>query len=226
VAKPEYHSSGYWLFNCLFLAVALLLSACASTTDTTKPLERFTIDSLGDKTLVYGHIRMLENGEERYRDSPSTYASISPRYLRLEDMEQGALTIEPDGRFFWVLPGGTYMLHQVNWFDNWDGPHRIDPRLAFYVPTAINALCIGSLTIDIQGKRDFIGGLWIKGRSIKVEDHCDTLYGENINASLDKNKLLMVHNQGLPARPESLENRDKTIDFIRAIIPGLMTTIY
>jgi len=36
----------------------------------------------------------------------------------------------------------------------------------------------------------------------------------------------MVHNQGLPARPESLENRDKTIDFIRAIIPGLMTTIY
>jgi len=166
VAKPEYHSSGYWLFNCLFLAVALLLSACASTTDTTKPLERFTIDSLGDKTLVYGHIRMLENGEERYRDSPSTYASISPRYLRLEDMEQGALTIEPDGRFFWVLPGGTYMLHQVNWFDNWDGPHRIDPRLAFYVPTAINALCIGSLTIDIQGKRDFIGGLWIKGRNI------------------------------------------------------------
>ena len=208
------------------LYIFLLLSGCASTMDGTNPSEQFTVESLGGKTLVYGHIRMLENGEERYKDSPSTYESISPRYLRLEDMEQGTLTVTSDGSFFWVLPTGTYMLHQIHWFDNWDGPHRIDPSLAFYVPPGTNALCAGSLTIDIMGKRDFIGGLWIKGRTIKVEDHCDMLYDKKINASLDKNKLLMVYNKGLPARPESLENRDKLIDFIRAIIPGLMTTIY
>ena len=208
------------------LSFFLLLSGCASTADRMKPSEEFTIESLGDNTLVYGHIRMLENGEERYKDSPSTYESISPRYLRLEDMEQGTLTVTSDGSFFWVLPTGTYMLHQVHWFDNWDGPHRIDPSLAFYVPPGTNALCAGSLTIDIRGKRDFIGGLWIKARSIKVEDHCDTLYRENINPSLDPNKLLMVYNQGLPARPASLEKRDQLIDIIRALIPGLMTTIY
>jgi hypothetical protein len=138
-------------------------------------------------------------------------------------MDKGSLRIEPEGHFYWVLPKGTYLMHQIHWFDPIDGPHRIDPRVAFYVPSGAQALCIGTLKVDIQGKRDLIGGLWIKGRTISVEDECESMSLQHVTPDLEKKRLLMVHNHGLPDRPEHLESQDQLIDFIRAIIPGLMT---
>jgi hypothetical protein len=213
--------------RCLTIPAILfcltLLTACASTPSPDNTTSQIDLQSLDGKTLVYGRIRWLENGAEKNTGEDARNQSISPKYLRIEDMEQGALTVEADGHFFWVLPEGTYMLHQIHWFDPWDGPHRINPSIAFYVPGEQEALCIGTLNVDILGKRDVIGGLWIKGRSITIDDECEDIYQQHINPELNQMTLLMAHNQGLPDRPEALENRDKLIDFIRAIIPGLMT---
>lgn len=212
--------------HAILLLLIILVTGCTSMSgpgEGTDAQKQFNLQSLNGKALVYGRIHWLENGEERYKDKGSAYESISPRYLRVEDTENGSLSIEPDGRFFWVLPEGTYILHQIHWFDPWDGPHRVDPRVAFYVPSGDMALCIGTLQVDIQGKRDIIGGLWMKGRSIEIQDECAGMDSSAIDPSLDKKRLLMVHNHGLPDRPEALENRDQLIDFIRAIMPGLMT---
>lgn len=202
-----------------------LFTGCTSMpgTDEKAGHETLNLESLNGNALLYGRILWLENGEERYKDNGSAYSSISPRYLRIEDMKQGSLNIEPDGRFFWLLPKGTYLLHQIHWFDPWDGPHRVDPRVAFFVPAGDTALCIGTLTVDIKGKRDIIGGLWMKGRIVEIQDECSDMDSGIIDSSVEKQILLMVHNEGLPDRPEKLEDRDQLMDFIRAIIPGLMT---
>lgn len=205
----------------------ILITGCANSPEFedkgSATVRQIDVESLNTNALVYGRVQWFENGVERKTEKNTIGLNISPRYLRIEDRGEGSLRIEPDGHFYWELPKGTYLMHQIHWFDPIDGPHRIDPRVAFYVPSVGQALCIGTLKVDIQGKRDLIGGLWIKGRTISVEDECESISLQHVTPDLEKKRLLMVHNHGLPDRPESLENRDQLIDFIRAIMPGLMT---
>jgi hypothetical protein len=192
----------------------------------TAPLETTAV-SLGDSALVYGRIRWIENGEERTEYKHSYGWNIWPQFLRIDDMESGALSVEADGSFAWKMPRGTYLFHQIYWFDSWDGQHRLTPKVAFQIPVDANAYCLGTLVISVQGKRDIIGGLWLKGVKVKIEDDCEdrdrqfrTRYRDQ---DLSIAKSLMIFDPRMPKRPEQLEEKDKFQDFIRAITPGLMT---
>ncbi len=186
-----------------------------------------TASSLGNDALVYGRIRWIENGEERDSYKHSYGWNISPMYLRTEDMHEGQLGVESDGTFIWKLPRGRYIFHQIYWFDSWDGQHRFTPKVAFQIPEGANTFCLGTLVIDLIGKRDIIGGLRVKNIDIGIKDDCKLLANEfrlsYPDPDLQHARSLMIFNEQIPDRPEALENRDRTNDFLRAILPGLRT---
>jgi hypothetical protein len=192
----------------------------------TAPLDT-TATSLGDSALVYGRIRWIENGEERKNYRNSYGWNIWPQFLRIDDMESGALSVEADGSFAWEIQPGAYLFHQIYWFDSWDGQHRLTPKVAFQIPDDANAYCLGTLVISIQGKRDIIGGFWLKGVKIKIEDDCAHMDSQFRTRYRDQDlklaKSLMIFDPNMPKRPERLEEMDQFRDFIRAIMPGLMT---
>jgi hypothetical protein len=222
--------SNYYHARVVLLSLAIFLTSCEGIFAPvrrieTAPLET-TVASLGDSALVYGRIRWIENGEERTEYKHSYGWNIWPQFLRVDDMTKGALSVEVDGSFTWKMPRGAYLFHQIYWLDSWDGQHRLTPKVAFQIPVGANAYCLGTLVISIQGKRDFIGGLWLKGVKVKIEDDCEdreiqfrSLYRDR---DLKLENSLMVFDPRMPKRPERLEEMDQFRDFIRAITPGLM----
>jgi hypothetical protein len=192
----------------------------------TAPSETTAV-SLGDSALVYGRIRWIENGVERTEYKHSYGWNIWPQFLRIDDMISGGLSVEADGSFTWKMPRGRYLFHQIYWMDSWDGQHRLTPKVAFQIPVDANAYCLGTLVISIQGKRDIIGGLWLKGVKIIIEDDCAHIDNQFRARYRDQDlklaKSLMIFDPQMPRRPDQLEEKDQFQDFMRAIMPGLMT---
>jgi hypothetical protein len=196
---------------------------------TTVPAD-ISATALSERVIAFGRIRWVQNGEQRTDYRSALGWNILPEFLRLEDDELGTLGVEENGSFAWLLPRGTYLLHQLRWFDSWDGWHRLEPKVAFQLIEGAHAYCLGTLVVELQGKRDLIGGLWIKSVRISVEDNCGALTDDFIARYADKtftiHRSLMIHSLEIPDRPEQLEEKDKLRDFLRAITPGLMTIPY
>ena len=210
----------------------LLLVGCQSTawvepvgTQPTAPTA-LTDSDLGEDVLVFGRIRWIQNDEER-TDYKSGYGwNIWPQYYRLEDEQHGTLSVAEDGTFTWQLPRGTYLAYQLKWFDNWDGWHRMPLRLAFQVPHAHHAYCVGTLIIKLQAKRDLIGGLWVKDWDLALQDSCDEdrqwFEARYANLTLPLAKSLLVYDPNIPDSIQTLENKDNITDILRAIYPLFM----
>ena len=198
---------------------ALAVAGCAAPAPT--PPVELSAASLGDDVLAFGRIRWFENGEEKIRD-------MDPHYLRVDDMQSGALAVDEAGGFTWKLPGGAYVLHQLYWRDPWSGPERLTPNVAFELPEKSSVVCLGTLVIEIAANRYFLGALWVEDVVIHVEDDCVELTSgmraKYTDPSLTFAKSLMVFDPGMPPRPVDLEQRDRFRDFLRSILPGLMGT--
>jgi hypothetical protein len=215
----------------ILLMLGISFSACTSNIQPNEQQAKSTSETISTKleneAIAYGRIRWIENGKDRENYKSSLGWNIQPRFLRMDDMQTGALNVGADGIFTWRFSSGTYLIHQIHWFDAWDGHHRLTPKVAFNIPPDGRAYCLGTLVIDLQSKRDIIGGLWVQGWTIRIEDECDSLHQQFSatmpESSMEYSKSLMIHNQDIPDRPEQLENKDKALEFIRAIIPGLMT---
>lgn len=224
-----------WLSNFLLFVLLLVLfylfSGCAANMEkggqTAISPSNTTAALLGNEALAYGRIKWIQNGEERTEYKHSFGWNIWPKYLRLNDMVDGSLNVNEDGTFTWLLPKGVYIVHQIHWFDSWDGLHRFTPKVAFLVPDYANTYCLGTLVIDLRTKRDIIGGLWVKGIKIRIDDECVAMVHEFRSRYSDPDlhhaKSLMIFDPDVPDRPHELEGRDKAQDFIRNIIPGVMT---
>lgn len=237
-AMQNLHYTRNLAFMCLarasavmLLGLASLLTGCEGTLFTTRQLgtapPETSVASLGVEALAYGRVRWIENSQERTTYKSALGWNIWPKYLRIEDMQSRLLGVETDGTFTWRLPRGIYILQQIHWFDAWAGPHRLLPQVAFQIPDGAHAYCLGTLVIDLKGKRDIIGGLWVKGWKIHIEDDCGHIASQFRSRYTDPDlrlaKSLMIYDPRIPDRPEQLEELDRVDDFIRAIMPGLMT---
>ena len=182
-----------------------------------------TDEELGDDALVFGRVRWIQNGEERKDYRSALGWNIWPEYFRIEDEQHGMLAVAEDGTFAWKLPAGTYLAYQLRWFDTWDGPHRGPLRLAFRVLDPQHAYCIGTVTIKLKAKRDLIGGLWIKGWDLALDDTCETdrqwFATRYANLALPMRKSLPVYDPAIPDSIEALEKRDTIADILRVIYP-------
>ena len=214
----------------LFLAtVVIILTGCASTSlvepiGTINPAPAgITNAELNKDVLVFGRIRWIQNGEER-SDYYSAYGwNIWPKYFRVENGSNGILGVDNDGRFAWQLPRGTYIAYHLRWFDSWDGLHRLPLRLAFQVPEAQKAYCIGTIIVNLTAKRDFIGGLWIKGWDIELADSCEQdiqwYQKRYTNLTIPIETTPLVYDPDIPDNIQGLERKENIADFIRIIYP-------
>ena len=178
-------------------------------------------------TIAFGRVRWINNGVERSEYKTGLGWNIWPHALRLEDGNARTLSVEKNGDFEWRLPVGTYLLHQLHWFDPWDGPHRLEPKVAYQLPNEGQAHCLGTLTIALTSKRDLIGGLWVQSFKVEIMDDCDQqsqAFAARVgNQDIKIRKALMVHGAEIPSRPDNLERKDRLYDILRTLIPGLMT---
>ncbi len=217
----------YWL--SIICVTGVLLTACQSAslveplgTLPTAPLGITGVE-LGNDALVFGRVRWIQNGEER-KDYKSAYGwNIWPEYYRLDDGRHGTLAVAEDGTFAWRLPSGTYLAYQVKWFDTWDGPHRLPLRLAFRVPAAQHAYCIGTIIMKLEAKRDLIGGLWFKDWDLVLENSCETdqqwFASRYANLALPVEESLLVYEPAIPDSIEALEKKDAIADLVRVLYP-------
>ena len=178
-------------------------------------------------TIAFGRVRWINNGVERSEYKTALGWNIWPHLLRLEDGKTKTLSVEKSGDFEWSLPAGTYLLHQLHWFDPWDGPHRLEPKVAFQLGNEGQAHCLGTMTVALTSKRDIIGGLRVERFTVEITDDCDqqsqAFLARVGYQDIEIRKALMVHGAEIPTRPSDLERKDRLFEILRALIPGLMT---
>ena len=202
---------------------ATILAGCQSTSIAPQNITEAELDK---EVLFFGRIRWIENGVER-TDYKSTFGwNISAQYYRIDDEENGSIGVDENGYFTWRLPKGTYLAYQLRWFDSWDGLHRLPLRLAFQAPQIQKAYCVGTLIVNIQTKRDLIGGLWIKHWELDINDSCDQdlkwFQSHYVNLKIPIEKSLLVYNPGIPDNIQDLEQKERLGDIMRAIYPLFM----
>lgn len=183
----------------------------------------------GEDVLVFGRIRWIQNGEERESYSSTFGWNISLQVLRAEDMKTGTIRVEKDGTFFALLPTGTYIIHRLDWRDPWDGPHWLVPKVAFKIAEDRQSYYLGTLVVDIRTKRDIIGGLWVKGFGVSIEDEeegaMEAFRKRYTAQKVEVAKALMVHDPSIPRIAEQ-ENQRLLLDILGSLQFGIMPMIF
>lgn len=178
----------------LSIIMMLILSGCASGAAKKAPPST-PLASLGDNALVFGNLKWFENDENKRR-------TISLGIMRAEDMKKGTIKVEKDGRFYAVVPKGTYIIHRIDWRDPWDGPHWFVPQVSFKIANNQHAYYVGTLVVEIETARDILGSLLIKGVTVHIEDEEGAaMEAFNIkypNQEIEIAKTLMVHDTSIP----------------------------
>jgi hypothetical protein len=139
----------------------------------TSAAETATADLTG-RTVAFGKIRWIENGEERKEYKNAAGWNLQPQFLRVEDGDKGALEIDHDGAYAWALPRGTYILQQFQWTDG-GSTYHVEPKVGFQVPGSANAQCLGTVIVKLETKRGFFGKLTIEKTAIDIQDNCDSI---------------------------------------------------
>ena len=141
-------------------------------------------------------------------------------------MKQGTIKIEKDGSFFALLPKGTYIIYQLDWWDPWAGMHWLVPKIAFRVVDGGPQLYyLGTLSVDIKAKRDIIGGLRVKKVAIDIEDEehkaMEVFHNRYPDQEIKVVKALMIHDPKIPGI-EELENKRLLQDVLNSLYFGVM----
>jgi|GEM_PF-1594852 len=193
-----------------FAIILLFLATCSTTTgnidDTT---EWETAAQQADRSIVFGRIRWIENGEEvKIGQGDFVKMSLRPDLVCMEDKQRIQGSIDAEGHFAWSLKPGTYLMHRLVYRDMWSGAHIIVPKVAFAVPAAGQVYYIGTLQGDFAKKRDFLGtvggGVRFSVQSERYEEEARLrakcgLKGRSIQASM------MRHDDRLPETVETTQ---------------------
>lgn len=190
-----------------------------------KAPETITAESLGSDVLVFGRLRWIDNGQERTDYRSGWGWNVWLRYFRDDGNNYGLFVVEKDGQFAWRIPRGSYTYYQAGWREVSDGLHYLVPKVKFDTHSNSNAICLGTLLIDITTKRDVIRGHWLKSVGIQVDDDCDQLSERFKTHYTDRNlilgKSLMRFDEKLRI-PKSFETRNALVGAARALNPNLL----
>lgn len=189
-----------------------------------KAPESLTPENLGSDVLVFGRLRWIDNGQERADYRSGWGWNVWLRFFRDNPMQNGLFVVEKDGQFTWRIPRGSYTYYQIGWREVSDGLHYLEPKVRFETGNGINAICLGTLMVDISTKRDVLGGHWIKNVGIQVDDDCDRL-SERFKTRYPSGefllgKSLMTFDNKLEI-PKSYKLRNSLIGISRALNPNL-----
>lgn len=189
-----------WLGAVVGMAavVALALAGCAGAMREPEPGKPLALAK--ETALVFGRIEVDEGGR------PVAFGgwsgpSAEALFLRIDgEGEEASVSIGDDGRYYLLVPRGTYLLAQVS--------RRFDPRTAFRVPEGDDAYYLGTLRLDVTSESALLGRSYsLKG--VRVTDEFD----EARNALVQRfpafkgsvAKSLLVHSDEIPGAAEARE---------------------
>ena len=155
-----------------------------------KAPENTLAQTLGSDVLVFGRLRWRDNGEERSDYRSGWGWNVWLRYLRDNGRDIGLFVVEKDGQFTWRIHQGSYTYYQVGWREPSNGIQYLVSKVRFDAKNDADALCLGTLTINITTSRDLVGSHWLRNAQIQVDDDCDLL--TNRFRSLYKDKDIVV----------------------------------
>ena len=127
--------------------------------------------------------------------------SAEALFLRLDgEGEEASVSIGEDGRYYLLVPRGTYLLAQVS--------RRFDPRAAFRVPDGDDACYLGTLRLDVTSEPLLVGRSYsLKG--VRVTDGIDEArraLAQRFPAFEGSvGKSLLVHSEEIPGAAEARE---------------------
>jgi len=185
------------------------------------PPPELTATDLENNTLVFGRIRWINNGEERSNYRNNYGWNIWPLYFHIEDKNSGVLGITETGYFAWQLPKGTYILYHARWFDDISGQSRLPLRLTFQAKETGKAYCIGTLTFDINSKRDALGTIKITSWNYLIDEGCeqerDWFQQRYTRLNIPVENSQLIYDSGIPDNIVDLEKKLKFSEFIQSI---------
>lgn len=185
-----------------------------------------TISTLGTNVLAFGRVRWIENGVERTDYRSGWGWNLWFPYIQSPDDQSGVFVIEKDGSFTWKVPKGQYIIHQSELRDPWDGMHYLpNNKFVFDTNRSANAVCLGTMVIEISSSRDVIGGIRFKEQRIRIDDDCEALSQQFHSRYPDPNfvetKSLMQYNPNMPI-PKNIKNFNSFKGIFQSIYPSLM----
>lgn len=132
--------------------------------------------SLAQEVLAFGRVRWFENGVERMEYRSGWGWNIWFPYEQSEVRHSGLFVVERDGTFTWRIPRDFYTLTSIRWREPVDGLHAYSQHnILFDTRGTSNSICLGTLNIYLNAKRDLIGGLWIQEMELRIDDDCTAL---------------------------------------------------
>ncbi|MHC4954874.1 MAG: hypothetical protein ACYTGZ_13390 [Planctomycetota bacterium] len=142
------------------LAILLLVAAgCASTENIEDGSDLATQAKRTDRSIVFGRIRLIQNGEEKEIGDSYFELQLTPHLLRMQDKERIHAEVDEGGHFVWSLTPGTYLIHMVVYRDPWSGSYQLIPKAAFAVPENGRIYYVGTLEAVLTTERDILGKL-------------------------------------------------------------------
>lgn len=182
--------------------------------------------SLGSDVLVFGRIRWIENGVERTEYRTGWGWNLWFPYIQSPDYRSGIFVIEKDGSFTWKIPKGLYIIHQTELRDPWDGMHYLPyNKFVFDTNRPANAVCLGSMVVDVSSSRNLLGFYLFKDQRIRIDDDCEVLSQQFHSRYSDPNfvetKSLMRYDPNISI-PSDIENFNTIKGIFKALYPVLM----
>ena len=178
--------------------VAVALAGCAGAMRGREPGKPLALSA--DTALVFGRIEIEEDGR------PVAFGgwsgpSAEALFLRLDgEGEEASVSIGEDGRYYLLVPRGTYLLAQVS--------RRFDPRAAFRVPDGDDACYLGTLRLDVTSEPLLVGRSYsLKGVRVTDEfDEARRALAQRFPAFKGSvGKSLLVHSEEIPGAAEARE---------------------
>ncbi len=173
-----------------------------------------------DASIVFGGIQWIENGKEKKIGSGMFEFGVKPGLLRLEDKSRHFGEVDEGGDFVWTLQKGTYVMFRINYRDPWSGNYFFVPKVAFKVPDNGGIYYVGTVKVEFESKRDFIGGLSGSAK-IQVLDEANESYPfmvKKLRVSDEAiEKSLMVHEKRLPGTIDTTPEFQMAIQLLNAL---------
>ena len=215
-------------FIITLLVFLFALSGCAQRINVKKATPGNLVLSPGEDVLIFGRIRWIQNGKEIEKlasmdDIFITRLKISLQIIRVEDKKTGILNIEKDGRFFTILPSGSYIIHRIDWMETW-GRNWLVPQIAFSVEEGQQCYYLGTIAVNVKTERTILGTPILKGLEVYIDDeegeamqNFDKRYS---NLEWKVVKALMIHDLRIPRMIE-LENQKRIFDVLQPLLFGI-----
>ena len=192
-------------------SLMIFLSGCSTVQNIETAAEAQAAAGSADRSIVYGRVRWIENGQEPNLESENFLGEriqrVTPRLKRAEDNSTVIVELDNAGHFVWSLQAGTYIIDMLSVTVPGYEAGFFVPKVAFQVPENGSSYYIGTLRADAVVDADFWGTDGSAKFSVVDEMRSENAYArKKLGSSFSTGrKSLMVQNDKLPESFDTTE---------------------